>query len=148
MLLTSITFMGNELNLQDYCTISCKLIWLSPVTRHLANRPCETKQNKDHRKDHNHQVFHYNFRGKKRAQNFRHGSSWVKLKRKPVGCWECPDWKHMLVAWISTQRFCSVLAQWLYWHIIHQPQLNYEKNQIKCSTGTTGGLSWIVSWLM
>lgn len=42
--LTSITFMGNELHLQDDCSISCELIGLSPVSRQSASRPCKTKQ--------------------------------------------------------------------------------------------------------
>lgn len=55
-------------------------------------------------------------------KNVRHGSSWVKVKRSPWGagsvqiestCWSLGS---------QLKRFCSVLAQWLYWHIIHQPQ--------------------------
>lgn len=114
--------MGNELHLKDYCTISCKLIWLSPETRHSADRPCKTKQRPQKWPPPPPPGLSLQFQGKEWALHVRHGSSWVKLKRKPVGCWECPNWKHMLVAWITTQRFCSVLAQWLYWHIIHQPQ--------------------------
>lgn len=41
---------------------SCELIGLSPLTRQSANRPCKTKQNKEHNNDH--QDFHNNFKGK------------------------------------------------------------------------------------
>lgn len=82
-------------------------------------------------------------KGEKQLVILRRGSGWVKVNRKPGGCWECPDWKHMLVSWISTQRFCSVLAQCSLWHIIHQLQETCSKIKSRvCKGRLVGWTQW------